>query len=251
MKTVEEHMKFYAAIRGLDWQEQAAQDHVNAIVNLLGLKKHLNKESTELSGGYKRRLSLGISLIGYPNVLIVDECTTGVDPGARRRIWDVLKPPSTHGDFDIPATILSSHYMDECQELGTRIGILIDGKIVATGSMKRLHALFCTSFFVEISLEPHAEEDAEEKIIDMFNNRMAAESYESLPYRFKLKVPFANAGNGNTKQLADIFDLLEKKKERAGIKFYSVAPMNLEQIFIDLSRKQFEVNADFTSMRSL
>lgn len=250
-KTVLEHMKFYAAIRGLDWEEEAAQDHVNSIVKLLGLTKHLNKESTELSGGYKRRLSMGIALIGYPNVLIVDECTTGVDPGARRRIWDVLKPPTTHGDFDIPATILSSHYMDECQELGTRIGILIDGKIVATGSLKRLNELFCTSFFVEISLEPNAAEDAEEKIIEMFNSKMAAESYESLPYRCKLKVPFLDDGKDTTKQLADIFDLLESNKESAGIKFYSVAPMNLEQIFIDLSRKQFDVNADFTSMRSL
>eukprot|EP00980_Cylindrotheca_fusiformis_P002026 scaffold449_cov138-Cylindrotheca_fusiformis.AAC.2 len=243
-KTVEEHMKFYATVRGLNWQDPAAQDHVNAIVKLLGLKKHLDKESNELSGGYKRRLSMGIALIGYPNVLIVDECTTGVDPGARRHIWDVLKPPTTHGDFDIPAMILSSHYMDECQELGTRIGILIDGKIVATGSLKRLNDLFCTSYFVEISLDSHAAEDAEERIIEIFNNKMAAESYESLPYRFKLKVPFVEEGKGNTKQLADIFDLLEKNKSSTGKKFYSVAPMNLEQIFIDLSRKQFEANED-------
>eukprot|EP00526_Cylindrotheca_closterium_P003041 CAMPEP_0113643644 /NCGR_PEP_ID=MMETSP0017_2-20120614/22957_1 /TAXON_ID=2856 /ORGANISM="Cylindrotheca closterium" /LENGTH=1596 /DNA_ID=CAMNT_0000555187 /DNA_START=143 /DNA_END=4933 /DNA_ORIENTATION=+ /assembly_acc=CAM_ASM_000147 len=252
-KTVDEHLKFYAAIRGLDWNEEVARDHVDAIVKLLGLKKHLKKESTSLSGGYKRRLSLAISLIGYPNVLILDEITTGVDPGARRKIWDVLKPQSPHSDFDIPATILSSHYMDECQELGTRIGILIDGKISATGSLKRLQELFCTSYFVEISLMPHANEDAEDKIIEVFEGRdMRAESYESLPYRFKLKVPFVNgAGNDTTQQLASIFDLLEKNKEKQGIKFYSVAPMNLEQIFIDLSRKQYEVDANFSSTRHL
>jgi len=252
-KTVDEHLKFYTAIRGLDWNEEAAREHINAIVKLLGLKKHLKKESTALSGGYKRRLSLAISLIGYPNVLILDEITTGVDPGARRKIWDVLKPQSPHSDFDIPATILSSHYMDECQELGTRIGILIDGKIAATGSLKRLQELFCTSYFVEISLMPHANEDAEDKIIEVFESQgMGAESYESLPYRFKLKIPFTNgAGNDTTEQLASIFALLEKNKEKQGIKFYSVAPMNLEQIFIDLSRNQYEVNENFTSMRNL
>jgi len=252
-KTVEEHLKFYAAIRGLDWNEEATRDHIDAIVKLLGLKKHLKKESTQLSGGYKRRLSLGISIIGYPNVLILDEITTGVDPGARRKIWDVLKPQSPHSDFDIPATILSSHYMDECQELGTRIGILIDGKISATGSLKRLEELFCTSYFVEISLMPHAQENAEDKIIKVFESHdMHAESYESLPYRFKLRVPFVNgAGNDTTQQLATIFDLLEKNKEKEGIKFYSVAPMNLEQIFIDLSRKQYEADAQFTSTRNL
>ena len=59
------------------------------------------------------------------------------------------------------------------------------------------------------------------------------------------------AGNDTTQQLATIFDLLEKNKEKEGIKFYSVAPMNLEQIFIDLSRKQYEADAQFTSTRNL
>jgi len=252
-KTVDEHLKFYAAIRGLDWNEEATKDHVKAIVKLLGLKKHLQKDSKELSGGYKRRLSLAIALIGYPNVLILDEITTGVDPGARRKIWNVLKPQSPHSDFDIPATVLSSHYMDECQELGTRIGVLIDGKISATGSLKRLQELFCTSYFVEISLMAHACEDAEKKIIEIFESHdMLAESYESLPYRFKLRVPFVNgAGNGTTQQLAKIFDLLEKNKESHAIKFYSVAPMNLEQIFIDLSRKQYDSDTNCTSSKHL
>jgi len=252
-KTVDEHLKFYAAIRGLDWNEETAKDHIKAIVKLLGLKKHLKKESTELSGGYKRRLSFAIALIGYPNVLILDEITTGVDPGARRKIWNVLKPQSPHSDFDIPATVLSSHDMDECQELGTRIGILIDGKISATGSLKRLQELFCTSYFVEVSLMAHAREEAEEKIIEIFESHdMHAESYESFPYRFKLRVPFMNgAGNDTTQQLATIFDLLEKNKENQAIKFYSVAPMNLEQIFIDLSRKQYEVDENFDGTRHL
>jgi ABC-type glutathione transport system ATPase component len=73
LNSVEEHMEFYATVRGLDWNEQATQDHINAIVKLLGLRKHLEKGSAELSGGYKRRLSLAIALIGYPNVLIIDE----------------------------------------------------------------------------------------------------------------------------------------------------------------------------------
>jgi ABC-type multidrug transport system ATPase subunit len=237
--TVKEHIEFYATIRGLDLNEKATIDHISAIVKLLGLKKHLNKETTELSGGYKRRLSLAIAVIGYPNVLIVDEVTTGVDPGARREIWDLLKPSSTHDDFNVPATILSSHYMDECQELGTRIGILIDGEIVATGNISRLNELFCTSYFVEISLESHVGEDAEQNVIDVFEkHQMFAESYEIIPYRLKFRVPFVKgSGQNDTKQLASIFKLLEENKETIGIKFYSVAPMNLEQIFIDLSRK--------------
>lgn len=274
--TVEEHIEFYATIRGLDLREEAAQEHISAIVKLLGLKKHLNKETMELSGGYKRRLSLAIAVIGYPNILIVDEVTTGVDPGARREIWELLKSSSNHGDFTIPATILSSHYMDECQELGTRIGILIDGEIVATGNLNRLHELFCTSYFVEISLESHVGNNAERNVVDSFERHeevsleshvgndaerniieiferhdMIAESYESIPYRLKFRVPFMEGSSHNdTKQLASIFKLLEENKHSLGIKFYSVAPMNLEQIFIDLSRKQFAINSENESMRN-
>jgi ABC-type multidrug transport system ATPase subunit len=129
---------------------------------------------------------------------------------------------------------------------------LIDGEIVATGTLNRLKELFCTSYFVEIVLEPHVGEDAEEKVIIVFENQgMEAESYESLPYRFKLKVPFFDGqSHDDTSRLAAIFKLLEENKQLLGIKFYSVAPMNLEQIFIDLSKKQFAINADF-STRSL
>lgn len=243
-KTVKEHLQFYARVRGLDWTEDTTQQHIEAIIKLLGLGKHRNKESTQLSGGYKRRLSLGVALIGYPNVMMVDECTTGLDPAARRLIWNVLKPDIAHDDYDIPAILLSSHYMDECQELGTRIGIMIDGEIATTGSLNRLQELYCTSYFVEISLQPHTDEDAEQRVLDAFDaQKMPTTIYESLPYHFKLQVSFVEgAKHDSTQQLAQIFDLLETRKEELGIKFYSVALMNLEQIFIDLSKKQF--NAD-------
>jgi ABC-type multidrug transport system ATPase subunit len=252
-KTVEEHLRFYARIRGLDWNENTTEEHISAIIKLLGLEKHRQKESSQLSGGYKRRLSLGVSMIGYPNVMMVDECTTGLDPGARRHIWNVLKPQIRHAGYDIPAILLSSHYMDECQELGTRIGIMIDGEIATTGSLHRLHERYCTSYFVEISLQPHTGDNAESLVLDAFDSiGTPASIYESLPYHFKLQVPFvAGAKHDDTTQLAQIFELLESKKEELGIQFYSVARMNLEQIFIDLSRKQFEADVNFESVRSV
>lgn len=76
-KTVEEHIRFYADIRGIDRNNRTIQEHLNAIVKLLGLEKHRHKQSTELSGGYKRRLCLCIAMIGFPKVMMVDECTTG------------------------------------------------------------------------------------------------------------------------------------------------------------------------------
>lgn len=252
--TVEEHLKFYAEIRGLQWNVTATQDHINAIVRLLGLQKHRWKKADDLSGGYKRRLCLGISMIGYPHVMMLDECTTGLDPGARRLIWNVLKPeagPVT--GYDLPAILLSSHYMDECQQLGTRIGIMIDGAIVSTGSLLELFDRYCTSFFVELSFEAHSNDtQSEELILEAFQNvGMNASVYESLPFHIKLQVPLHNheRDQDGTEQLAQIFSLLESKRRALDIKFYSVAKMNLEQIFIDLSRKQFQADADFDQMR--
>ena len=66
--TVLQHLKFYAQIRGLTWEEESTQAHVKAIEGLLGLSKHRDKEATDLSGGYKRRLSLAVAMVGYPKV---------------------------------------------------------------------------------------------------------------------------------------------------------------------------------------
>lgn len=148
--------------------------------------------------------------------------------------------------------LLSTHYMEEAEELGDRIVIMIDGEVSATGTLTQLYDRYCTSFFVEISLHPTTNDDNSDKILDIFNDHgLAATVYESLPYHLKLQVPFHNTNDDTTQQLADLFELLEGYKDSLEIKFYSVAKMNLEQIFIDLSRKQLNADAQFQSERQL
>jgi ABC-type multidrug transport system ATPase subunit len=244
-KTVDEHVNFYATIRGLDWDAHATQEHINAIIKLLGLEQHRTKEATELSGGYKRRLCLAVAMIGYPKVAMLDEPTTGLDPSARHLVWEVLKP-SVRNSYNVAAILLSSHYMDECQQLGSRIGIMIDGELIATGDLSRLQELYCTGLFVEISLNPDVADSikTESETIDAFAKiGMDASVYESLPLHFKLKVSFQQdevVNNHSVAQLAEVFRMLETNKSDLRIQFYSVSLMSLEQIFIDLSRKQFE-----------
>jgi ABC-type multidrug transport system ATPase subunit len=76
-KSVAEHLQFYARVRGLDPNHDATKKHISAIVRLLGLGNHLHKLSTAISGGYKRRTCLAIAMIGYPRLMMIDECTTG------------------------------------------------------------------------------------------------------------------------------------------------------------------------------
>jgi len=75
--SVREHFQFYAKVRGLDINEEATIRHLEAIEHLLGLSDHMEKLSADISGGYKRRTCLGIAMIGSPEVMMVDECTTG------------------------------------------------------------------------------------------------------------------------------------------------------------------------------
>ena len=168
-------------------------------------------------------------------------------------VRNVFKPDIPHSSYDLPSILLSSHYMDECEALGDAIAIMIDGEIVTAGSLPYLQSKYCTSFFVEISLDPLAvgEEGAEsheDAVVDAFQQKgMEAKVYESLPYRFKLQLPFQESDRQY--QLANIFRLLESEKRSLGIKFYSVEQMNLEKIFIDLSRKQFEAEERLLSER--
>jgi ABC-type multidrug transport system ATPase subunit len=243
--SVEQHLEFYARMRGLNWGSDAASQHIEAIVRLLGLSKHATKLSTELSGGYKRRLSLAIAMIGYPTSMLVDECTTGVDPGARHLIWGVLQPDLISETYSLPAILLSTHYMDEAAKLASRIGIMINGEMVVSGSLDRLQERYCGSYFIEIALDEDAADSVEEDTVSAFKSKgMEATIYESIPFNFKLQVPFLHESEANDssriQQLISIFGLLETKKSELRIKFYSVAQMNLEQIFIDLSRQQFD-----------
>lgn len=244
-KTVEEHLTFYGRMRGLDMAAASTQEHIFSIVETMGLKQHLMKESTNLSGGFKRRLSLAISLLGYPRCIMLDEVTTGMSPDARHSVWDVLQrhrsADSTHMSSSI---LLSTHYMDEASKLGDRIGIMIEGELMAVGSLGSLQGKYCHSFFVEIALlENEAPESAQESILAAFDSAgLPAEVYESSYYlRFKMKVPFIGSdSHSRMSQLADIFSLLHNRKAELYIKFYSVAQMTLEQIFIDFCRRQFE-----------
>jgi ABC-type multidrug transport system ATPase subunit len=240
-KTVIQHFEFFSNIRGLDWHNKLTQDHVGTIMTLLSLEKHQNKTAEELSGGYKRRLCLGLSMVGYPSCCALDEPTTGLDPGARHLVWDVLKPEN----IAVPAILMCTHYMEEAAALGTRIGIMVDGEFISTGSLNELYERYCTSFFVEISFKTDSNDsELEGSVVQEFEaGGMSASVYESLPYHIKLQVDITDSTREKgTLQLAAIFMLLESKKTKLHIKFYSVAKMNLEQIFINLSRKQFEAN---------
>ncbi|MSO47103.1 MAG: ABC transporter ATP-binding protein [Thermoleophilia bacterium] len=110
---------------------------VDDVIRLVGLEDQTNQRAGRLSGGQVRRLDVGIALIGRPQLVFLDEPTTGFDPDARRQFWDVIS-----GLRDLGTTVfLTTHYMDEAQVLADRVAVLRDGKIAALGTPTELQAL--------------------------------------------------------------------------------------------------------------
>ena len=110
---------------------------VDEVIQLVGLEEQANQRASRLSGGQVRRLDVGIALIGRPELVFLDEPTTGFDPDARRQFWDVIS-----GLRDLGTTVfLTTHYMDEAQVLADRVAVLRDGKIAALGTPAELQAL--------------------------------------------------------------------------------------------------------------
>ena len=110
---------------------------VDEVIQLVGLEEQANQRAGRLSGGQVRRLDVGIALIGRPELVFLDEPTTGFDPEARRQFWDVIS-----GLRDLGTTVfLTTHYMDEAQVLADRVAVLRDGKIAALGTPAELQAL--------------------------------------------------------------------------------------------------------------
>jgi ABC-2 type transport system ATP-binding protein len=97
------------------------------VLELVGLTEHAGKRATKLSGGQQRRLDVALGIVGRPELLFLDEPTTGFDPEARRRFWDMLSALTGEG----AAILLTTHYLDEAAHLADRVGVLSGGRIVA------------------------------------------------------------------------------------------------------------------------
>jgi ABC-2 type transport system ATP-binding protein len=103
---------------------------VNEVIEVIGLEEKAKARVKNLSGGQQRRLDLGLGIIGNPELLFLDEPTSGFDPSARRSAWDVVRNLVRHGT----TVILTTHYMDEAEALADRLAVIAGGQIVATGT---------------------------------------------------------------------------------------------------------------------
>jgi ABC-2 type transport system ATP-binding protein len=112
----------------------ASPRDVDEVIALVGLKEKANERVKTLSGGQKRRLDLGVALVGDPELVFLDEPTTGFDPAARRAAWEMIRSLRSLGK----TVLLTTHYLDEAEQLADRVAVLRDGVIVRLGTPREL-----------------------------------------------------------------------------------------------------------------
>jgi lipooligosaccharide transport system ATP-binding protein len=178
---VKENLVVYGRFFGLSRAE--AGDRADELLAFVQLGERARSKVEDLSGGMKRRLTVARSLINRPELLLLDEPTTGLDPQARHQLWDRLFRLKQEG----VTLVLTTHYMDEAEQLCDRLVVMNDGRIVAHGSPAELIAAHSTREVAELRFRVGDNETVAPKVEDL------AERVEVLPDRILLYTPDGEA----------------------------------------------------------
>lgn len=241
--TVVEHLRFYAKVRGVEDVEH----NVAQVIKAVGLEAFKSRMAEKLSGGNKRKLSLGIALMGNPTVLLLDEPSSGMDAASKRIMWKTLAGV-THGR----SLVLTTHSMEEADALASRAGILAKG-MLAVGTGEELRRRWGDGYHVHLVLKSAPASTADEMahvkswVLDKFRGAVVEDRSFHGQMRFSVPVyrgeDEAEADEEDTINSADsvgatkkgkgvnrVFKILEGSKVELGLEFYSVSQSTLGKL---------------------
>lgn len=225
--TGRETLVMYARLRGIP------ERHISACVEntLRGLllEPHANKLVRTYSGGNKRKLSTAIALLGEPTVIFLDEPSTGMDPVARRLLWDTVARARESGK----AIVITSHSMEECEALCTRLAIMVQGQFKCLGSPQHLKSKFGSGYSLRAKVRSDGQQEALQEFkafVDLtFPGSILEDEHQGMVH---YHLP------GDDLSWAKVFGILEKAKEKYGVDDYSVSQISLEQVFLSFAHLQ-------------
>uniref|UniRef100_A0A8C9ZJT8 ATP-binding cassette sub-family A member 5-like n=1 Tax=Sander lucioperca TaxID=283035 RepID=A0A8C9ZJT8_SANLU len=145
--TLQEHLEIYAAIKGLKGQD--VPGIIKRVVNALELKDHLNKQAKTLSAGLKRKLCFALSMIGNPQIVLLDEPSSGMDPKSKQRMWRAIRAAFKNRQR---GAVLTTHYMEEAEAVCDRVAIVVSGQLRCIGSIQHLKGKYGRGYSLEVKL---------------------------------------------------------------------------------------------------
>ncbi|XP_056624973.1 phospholipid-transporting ATPase ABCA1b [Triplophysa dalaica] len=234
--TGREHLEFYAILRGVP--EEEVCEVAEWGIRKLGLVKYVDKNAGSYSGGNMRKLSTAISLIGAPPVIFLDEPTTGMDPKARRALWDCIHSVIKEGR----SVVLTSHSMEECEALCTRMAIMVNGRFRCLGSVQHLKNRFGDGYTIILRV---AGPDPDLQPVMKFIESELPGSTLKEKHRNMLQYQLSSS----LTSLAHIFSILAKNKEFLRIEDYSVSQTTLDQVFVNFAKDQSDDHCDSSVRR--
>ena len=221
--TPREHLDIFYDFKGGDPARK--QEEIDSLIRDVGLTIDQNKPAYSLSGGNKRKLSVCIALCGGSKFVLFDEPTSGMDLGARRNLWDMLKKYKNERIL-----VLTTHYMDEADVLGDRIGIMAKGRMMCLGSSLFLKNRFGTGYRITFvkkrkKAHPHLLKFLESYFTGV---ELSSEVHDEVSY----VVPKSNSAN-----FAGFFEQLDARLEEFDVSSYGVSMSNLEDVFLKINQE--------------
>ncbi|KAL6709632.1 hypothetical protein ACN47E_001060 [Coniothyrium glycines] len=260
--TVTEHLYFYARARGVSDPKSS----VEAILQATSLARFSNRLASKLSGGNKRKLSLGIALMGNPSVLLLDEPSSGMDAAAKRVMWRTLLGVAAPGR----ALLITTHSMEEADKLATRVGIM-KRKMLALGTVADLGEQYGDAWVVQLVLKSAPETTEEEmdaakewvrrripgvqldkwgsrggghgqlrfKVLKAAHSATGEPTQSSSPHEKgtiteeEVRPVTTNASTASdVSGIPGLIQLLEANRTELGLEYYSVSPTTLDEVFL-------------------
>uniref|UniRef100_A0AAZ3PIM6 ABC transporter domain-containing protein n=1 Tax=Oncorhynchus tshawytscha TaxID=74940 RepID=A0AAZ3PIM6_ONCTS len=227
--TGRETLSMYARLRGIP--EKYVSGCVENVLRSLLLEPHADKLCRSYSGGNKRKLSAAVALIGGPPVIFLDEPSTGMDPVARRLLWDAVTRTRESGK----AIIITSHSMEECEALCTRLAVMVNGQFKCLGSPQHLKSKFGSGYTLLAKVRVHKEvEDSDLQLFKDFIESTFPGSLLTDEHQGMVHYHLTD----KTLTWAQVFGTLEAAKEKYNIDDYAVSQISLEQVFLSFAQFQ-------------
>ncbi|XP_046356645.2 phospholipid-transporting ATPase ABCA3-like isoform X2 [Haliotis rufescens] len=228
--TVQEHLEFFACLKGCP--SNAVQSEVITMINEVGLSQKRFTQSQHLSGGQKRKLSVGIALIGGSKIVILDEPTSGMDPAARRQTWDILQRNRQGRTM-----LLTTHFMDEADLLGDRIAIMTEGVVKCCGTSYFLKKLYGAGYHLVMVKEPTCQVPSVTAVVQRYVPTAVMESEINAELSYLLP-------DDQSVNFAALFTEIEIHRGKLGISSFGASATTMEEVFLKAGEEEQKEDGD-------